>query len=194
MKSFQSIQTIQTIPCWLRACQDLSTIVPGDEHICRLPPLHLRYCPSLVGPRAAFTAVWCRESLRELCLEILSPCQAQFIAYFDICKIDSSVIKRAKILLWIIYNLHLFHSDSSTATLDDLPHYIQSISCLELFNWRRNNHSTRRLFIGPPTTCWIRWTTPIDKLMTLCVPGSCICRWTVQSSCWYLCPTSQSSF
>ena len=84
-------------------------------------PLHLARDTSLVGPRAAFTAVWCRESLRELCLEILSPCQAQFIAYFDICKIDSSVIKRAKILLWIIYNLHLFHSDSSTATLDDLP-------------------------------------------------------------------------
>ena len=94
--------------------------LPGFIHQRAGGRTHLPASP-LVGPRAAFTAGWCRESLRELCLEILSPCQAQFIAYFDICKIDSSVIKRAKILLWIIYNLHLFHSDSSTATLDDLP-------------------------------------------------------------------------
>ena len=74
-ESWSGLMTVTSIATSLPLAQ------PGISTSAGLPPSPgSRKRPSLAGARAAEAAVECRVSLRALCLAILSPCQAQFMA------------------------------------------------------------------------------------------------------------------
>ena len=78
-ESWSGLMTVTSIAASFPLAQ------PGISTSAGLPPSPgSKKRPSFAGARAAAAAVECKVSLRALCLAILSPCQAQFIAWTPI--------------------------------------------------------------------------------------------------------------